>query len=268
MARARVVGADGDPHGTVVALGPLHRKTQAARVAVCGHDKRSAELQRRSSGIAAGLVHGLGPDTDDGSGALIQDRAGHVGGLAQARTVLDRVLGQDVVEVLPGANQAVWREAGQVRPGKLEAHAAADDAKAVILDPAILLGGRDSESDQLADGAGRQTVAADLLARKSALLQQQDVQPGHRQIRRCRRSARTGADDDDIGGLHPMDGWRCLGSRRLRSDAGCALCDVGDDALTHWGPHHGDFWGADNGCACEDVHERGEAYAGSRYAPT
>ena len=51
------------------------------------------------------------------------------------------------------------------------------------------------------DRARGQPVAADLLARERGLLQQQDVEPGLREVVRGGRAGGTGADDDDVGGL-------------------------------------------------------------------
>ena len=81
----------------------------------------------------------------------------------------------------------------------------ADDAQALVADPAVLLGRRDAQGDQLPDGARRQAVAADLLAGEVRLLEEQDVQPAHGEVGGGRRPAWAGADDDDIGTLGPGD---------------------------------------------------------------
>ena len=199
VARARVVGAHGHAHRAVLALLAAHRQGQPRGVAVRGDDQRRG-IPELGAGGAALLVHRLGGDAHDGA-LGVQDRAGDVGGLAQSRTVLDRVLGEDVVEVLPRADQAVGREAREVGPRQGQAHAAADDPQAVVLDPAVLLGRGDAEGDELLDGARGQPVAADLLAREARLLQDEDVQPGHGEVGRGGRSRGTGTDDDDVGGL-------------------------------------------------------------------
>ena len=77
---------------------------------------------------------------------------------------------------------------------------AADDAQAVVLDPAVLLGRGDAEGDQLADRARGEPVAADLLAGERRLLQQQDVEAGLGEVGRRGRPRRAGADDDDVRG--------------------------------------------------------------------
>src|SRR5699024_9752530 len=63
---------------------------------------------------------------------------------------------------------------------------------------AVLLAVRDTEADELADRAGGQAVAADLVAGEGRLLQQQHVQPVPRQVGGRRRPAGARPDDDDV----------------------------------------------------------------------
>ncbi len=76
---------------------------------------------------------------------------------------------------------------------------AADDAQALVAQPAGLLADVDAHGDQGLDRARGQPVAADLLARERGLLQQQHVEPGLRQVEGGGRAGRPGADDDDVG---------------------------------------------------------------------
>ncbi len=73
----------------------------------------------------AALVPALraGRHAGDPAGALVPDRAGHGGALVQPRAGLLGLPGQHLVEVEPGADQAVVGVAGQVGPGQLEPHA-------------------------------------------------------------------------------------------------------------------------------------------------
>ena len=67
------------------------------------------------------------------------------------------------------------------------------------------------EPDQLLDRARGEAVAAHLLARERALLQQRDVEAAVGEVAGGGRTARTGADDDDVG----LDG--CAGGRTAGS---------------------------------------------------
>lgn len=195
-ARARVVGADGHAHRAVVALLAAHREGEAAGVAVCGDDERRAVLvglPRR----APALVDGLRGDADDRA-AGVGDRGGDVAALDQAGAVLDGVLGEDVVEVHPGADETIGRERGALRPVELESHAGTDDAQPLVADPAVRLGGRDAQVDQLTDRPGGQSVAADLLAGEVRLLEEEHVDARHREVGGGGRSSGTGSDDDDV----------------------------------------------------------------------
>ena len=63
---------------------------------------------------------------------VVEDRAGdRVAGL-QDRADLDRPVGEELVEVEPGAGEAVAGEAGQVGPVELEPDPAADDPQALV----------------------------------------------------------------------------------------------------------------------------------------
>ena len=112
---------------------------------------------------------------------------------------VDRPLGEQVVEVQPGADQAVVGEAGQLGPVQLEPDPAADDPQALVVQPAGLGRGVDAHPDQLLDRARGQPVAADLLPRELGLLQQQHPYAVPGQVVRGRRATGTGADDDDVG---------------------------------------------------------------------
>ena len=108
---------------------------------------------------------------------------------------------EDVVEVLAGAHEAVSREAGRLGPVDLQPHTAAHEAQPLVADPPLALGGRNAEQVEFLDGARREAVTADLLAREARLLQEQDVEARVREVRGHRRTAGAGADDDDVGAL-------------------------------------------------------------------
>ncbi|GAA3124411.1 hypothetical protein GCM10020001_051440 [Nonomuraea salmonea] len=167
-----------------------HAEGQPGAVAVGGDDHRAAELPAV-----------LGGDADDVAAAVVEDRACDGDALHQAYAVLDRVGGDDLVEVLPGADEPEVREALELRPVELEAQAAADDAQALVPDPA----GRvdvDAHVLELLDGARGQAVAADLLAGEPGLLQEQHVEAVLREVPGGGGAGGAGADDDDIGIAH------------------------------------------------------------------
>ena len=197
VARARVVGADRNAERPVVALLQPHRKAEPGRVAVGGDHDRGTEGDLVAD-LAAVVVDRLGADADDAAGGLVEDRAGDGSALVQPGAVLLRMPGQDVVEVEPGAHQAVVGVVGEVGPRHLEAMPTADDPQALVLDPARLVE-VDAHPDELAHRARGQSVAADLLARERGLLEQQDVDARLGEIARRGRATRTGADDDDVG---------------------------------------------------------------------
>ena len=143
-----------------------------------------------------------GGDPDDRALA-VEHRPGHVGALVQAGAGLLGLPGDDLVEVHPGANQAVVGERRQLRPGQLQPHATADDAQPVVADPAVLSRRLDADREQLLDRTRRETVSADLLAGKGGLLQQQDVEARLRQVVRGRGAGGAGADDDHVRGVEP-----------------------------------------------------------------
>jgi len=133
--------------------------------------------------------------------SLDADREEHVGRLRLAvgePFVVRPALELDVVEVHPGADQPVRRERLQVRPGHLDAHAAAEDAQTVVPDPTLLGGGVDPHGNELFDCTRRQAVTADLLAGELRLLQRDDVHARLRQVIRGGRPAGSSADDDDV----------------------------------------------------------------------
>ncbi len=179
-----------DAHRAVLALVQPHRQGDAGGVAVGGDHQPGA--------VGDLLAVPLGDHADDVPAAVVEDRGGDVHPLQQADARLDRVGGQDLVEVLAGAHQAEVGEARQLRPVELEAHPAADHAQALVADPA---GGVDVDThrDELLDRSGRQPVAADLLAGEGGLLEQQDVEPGLREVECGCRTGGPGADDDDVG---------------------------------------------------------------------
>jgi len=55
--------------------------------------------------------------------------------------------GQRLVQVVPGADQAVAGIAGQLGPGQFQPLAGADDAQALVTHPAVLLGDADAHAD-------------------------------------------------------------------------------------------------------------------------
>ena len=219
MAWAGEVRANGHAHRPVVTLGQAEGGGEPAGVAVSGDHHGRGEGLLRAGGVAL-VVDRSRPHADHPVGALVQHRAGDRHALEQSRTRLLRVSGQRLVEVLARPDQPVVREGGQLGPGDLHPHAAADDPQALVADPAVFSAGRDAEGDQLLDRSGRQAVATDLLAREGRLLQQQHVQAGRREVRRGRRPRRTRSDDDHVCGLRGLA--LVLTHRPCRSC--CGLC--------------------------------------------
>jgi hypothetical protein len=139
----------------------------------------------------------------------------------QPRARLLCLAGEDLVEVEPGAHQAVAGVGGQLGPGQLQAHPPAEDAQAAVVQPAGLLARVDPHTVQLADRPRGEPVAADLLAREGGLVQQQHVQPGLGKVVGGGRPGRPGPHHDDVGvlpgaagGRAGCHGWRDLAGRR------------------------------------------------------
>src|SRR5690606_23542829 len=141
----------------------------------------------------------------------------------------DRVLGEELVEVLSRADEAVVREARDVRPVRLQAHAATDDAQPLVADPALLLRRGNAEGEQRAGRAGGEPAAADLLSGEGGPLEEDDVHPVGGQGGRTRGAAGTGSADDDVrrvvrrsgctarGGLGHLACLACEGIHELAS---------------------------------------------------
>ena len=204
-----VVGAHRDTHRPVVPLGQTHRQAESGRVAVGGHHQRGPEL------LAV-----LGGDTDDPSGPVVDDRRGHVAQLVQLRTGRDRVPGQQVIEVGARTDQPVRREVRELGPGQLERRGrSAVDPQTLVVQPTGPLAGVDAEPDQLPGRARGETVTAHLLPGELRLLQQRDVQPTTRQMRRGGRTGGSGAHDEDVG----LDRHRPSRASAVNRDQGSAL---------------------------------------------
>jgi len=181
--RARVVvAADGNSSRLSVAMGLRKRDDDPSPVAAIPL-----------------AVRGFGHDTSDPPAALVQHRAGHRDALEQPRAGLLGPAGQRLVQVVPGADQAVAGIAGQLGPGQFQPLACADDAQALVAHPAVLLADADAHADQGLYRARGQPVAADLLPREPGFLQQQHVQPGLRQVESGGGAGWPGAHDDDVG---------------------------------------------------------------------
>ena len=114
----------------------------------------------------------------------VEHRGAGGGQLEQPGALALRGPGQHLVEVGAGADQAVAGDAGQLGPGQLQPLAAADDAQALVADPAVALLVRDAEGDELLDPARGEAVAAHLLARERGLLEQDDVEARPGEVRR------------------------------------------------------------------------------------
>ena len=125
----------------------------------------------------------------DPASPVVKYRASDVGPLDQAHAGLLRVPGQDLVEVCPGADEAVTGIAGQLWPVQLDPAAAADDAQALVAQPSVVLGDRDAHRGQRLDRARGKAVAADLLPREVRLLQHQHVKARRRQVVRNGRAS-------------------------------------------------------------------------------
>jgi len=201
VARGAEVRAHGYAHGAVVTLGDAHRRGQAGRDAVGGDDDGCPEgaLGSLLAGEPAPRAVDLaGGDADDTAVALVDDRAGHGVPLEQLRARAAGVERERGVEVHTAAGEAVTRVRGQFRPLELDPVPAADHAQAAVADPAVFLADRYTHRDELAHGPGRQAVAADLVAGKSGLLEQEDLEARSGEVVGGGRTGRTCADDDDV----------------------------------------------------------------------
>ena len=118
---------------------------------------------------------------------------------ARALDILALKPGEHVIEVEPGPDQAVVRDAGQFRPIQLQPDPTADHPEALVLQPSRLLGGVDAHPDQLAGGARCEAVTTDFLPRKGRLLKEQHAQAVTGHVIGGRGAAGTSADDDDVG---------------------------------------------------------------------
>ena len=108
------------------------------------------------------------------------------------------VPGQFLIEAQAGADQAVLRKVGDLRPGQLDGASARDQPKALVPAPAILFRVRQAELLDLPDGARGEAVAADFLAREAGFLQDRDINTGPGQVIRGRGAGRPRADDQYI----------------------------------------------------------------------
>ena len=191
MPRAPVIRPDRDAERAVVALAQAHRHRQPRRVAVRGHhDSRVVG--------ALGLVVLARQHPGDPAGALVEDGAGHGDALEQLRAGLLRAAGQRLVQVMARPDQAEAGVARQFGPGQFHPLARADDAQALVPDPAVLLADADAHADEGLDRARGEPVAADLLPGEPGLLEHQDVKPRLRQVKGGRRAGGPGADHDDV----------------------------------------------------------------------
>ena len=158
----------------------------------------------------------------DPPGLLVEHRSCDVDAFEQPGTGLARRAGQCLVEAAPAAHHPVARVTGQVGPVQFEADPAADDAQALVREPAVLGVQRDPHADELLDRARGQPVAAHLFPGEMALLQHQHVQPGLRQVESGRRARRPGAYHNDVsrirggGGRGAGRAMRAGASERVR----------------------------------------------------
>lgn len=137
---------------------------------------------------------------DDPSGALVEDGVVDVGALNQVGPQLDRMPGDQVVEVGAVAGESVGRVVGQRWPVEGERlHASAVDPQALVVEPAGFLGDVDAQAGQDAGGTWREAVATDLLAREVRLLEQRHLQAATGQVSGGGCTTGSGSDDDDVG---------------------------------------------------------------------
>src|SRR5690348_11325650 len=106
----------------------------------------------------------------DAARSLVERRTGDRDILEEPGASLLRVPGQELVEVGPCPDRAEARERRQVGPGQLDPAAAADDAQALVAQPAIVLAGGYAHRGEGLDRAWGEPVAADLLPGKARLL--------------------------------------------------------------------------------------------------
>ena len=130
-AAGSVVGAHRHAHRPVVAL--LAAPSPATAGWSCRRRPRPAAPSRSTAPFSPLVV------TPAIRPALSSTGPVHRGALAQHRAGLDRLPGQQVVEVAARPDQAVRRVAGELGPRDLQPHAAADDPQALVVQPAGLL---------------------------------------------------------------------------------------------------------------------------------
>src|SRR5205814_1430945 len=166
--RRVVVPPHRTPDRPVLALGHAQRQREPGGHAVGG------EHQRR--GEAALVAIDLRGHPDHPAGR-VEDRPGHVVPGQQLRPGALRVPRQKLVEIQPGPGEPVVRETGQVRPVQLHPDAAAEDAQALVVQPARARAGVDTHPHELLDSARGQPVAADLLRGNSVFSSTSTVRP-------------------------------------------------------------------------------------------
>ncbi len=189
--RAAVVAAHGHAQRPAVVAVDVQTLRELAGHALAGEDQRGVEAHRR-------LVLRPAADTDDAAGD-VEDGLGDADVLIEPRPRTDRLLREQRIEVGARADEAERRETGQLGPVQVQPLAAADDAQAAVVQPAVGLADVDAHVDERAGAPRGQPVAADLLAREGRLLDQRDIEPGAREPVRRAAAARAGADHDDVG---------------------------------------------------------------------
>ena len=135
-ARGRVVGPHRDPERTVVTLDEAHGQAEPARSCRPRRRRRGRRtvpvrpVLRPRSSWRAQVTPVMRPER-------VQDGTGDGGLLEQVGALALGGAGQDLVEVGAGPDQAVARHTGELGPLQLQPLAAADDAQALVADPAV-----------------------------------------------------------------------------------------------------------------------------------
>ena len=202
-----MVGAHGHPHRAVVALLQTHGHGETGGDAIGGDDDWGAEV-RVGADPAAPVVGAGGVDSADP--AVLADVGTQRFDLfEESGPAALRMPGEGFVHAHPGSGQTIVRGAVDVGPVDLEAVAAADEAQSPIAMPALGFGSLETEVPDLLDRARGEGVAADLVARETELLEDDDVMAGLGEVRSERRSGGTGPDDDDVGVelVHGLSAW-------------------------------------------------------------
>ena len=130
--------------------------------------------------------------------SVLHQRTSRLGRLDGVRAGLLRTLEQQLIEPQPGHHEPEVRPGAELGPRQIDRHVLRVDAQTEDPLEAWVVGVDPHPLDR-ADAAGRQAVAADLLAWERGLVDEGDVDPVAREVIGGRRPTRAGTDDQHVG---------------------------------------------------------------------